>query len=267
MQGKGAAGAGARGAAISLNRLLPALPPLPDPRTREGCLAPVPKRSPRPGPERGSPLAPDTRTQAAPNIPSPPRSGSSFHSPNTPSKGSGSSKSSPSPSELLQSSRGRGAHPGPPKPTEASSPGPSLLNNPRALALPNGDGSAKRDFLSTRAPPDPPNLSESRPLPPLSPFFGQLLLPPSPTSSLPNSRQNQPSGSLSPPRVPGPPSPSLGSPGRAPELRAAASTPHPPRAPARAGSPQRPALTGEAHDIMEHGTGDFQEQNPPTRFQ
>lgn len=154
-----------------------------------------------------------------------------------------------------------------PKPTEAFSPGPSPLNGPRGLALSNGDGSAKRAFLITRAPPDPPKPErEQTPYGPRPPF---------PASSC--FHHHQPSASLnaartsgadpSPPRVPGPPSPSLGSPGRAPELRAAATTPHPPRAPARAGSPQRPALTGEAHDIMEHGTGDFQEQNPPTRFQ
>lgn len=114
------------------------------------------RAAPRPSPERGSPLAPDTRTQAAPNIPilhgQPPASILLTPSP----KGREAAKQVPLPSELLQSSRGRGAQRGPPKSTEASSPGPNLLNRPRALALPNGDGSAKRAFLPTRAPPDPP---------------------------------------------------------------------------------------------------------------
>lgn len=148
----------------------------------------------------------------------------------------------------------RGAHPGPLKPTEASSLGHSLPNRPRTLVLANGVGSAERvPFSPDSGSPRPsPNPSENRPPEAPEPFPGQPLLPSSPTTSLPKCHQSQQSRSLSPPRASGPPPPSPGSLGPAPELRARATTPHPPRAPARAASPRRPALTGEAHDIMEH---------------
>lgn len=81
----------------------------------------------------------------------------------------------------------RGAHPGPLKPTEASSLGHSLPNRPRTLVLANGGGSADRvPFSPDSAPPDPPQTrARTDPLRPLNPFpVSPFFHPPQPRASL-----------------------------------------------------------------------------------
>lgn len=210
--------------------------------------------------------------QTAPNIPpNRPRSASSFPLLGSSlSKGLVGSKASPShpPSFKTRLSEGRTLDPSTPQ--KHSPMVPVSPNSPKDRALTNGGGSAEQvPFFSRLWLPRPPKPEREQ-----TPTAPVPLSRPAPSSTLRNHKPPyairtsgvNPSLLL---RRPPPPSRTLspGSPGPAPELRAPATTPHPPRAPARAASPRRPALTREAHDIMEHGTGDFQEQNPPTRFQ
>lgn len=204
--------------------------------------------------------------QTAPNIPNRPRSASSFPLLELSlSNGSGAAKQVP-PSELPENPPERGAHPWPLKTTEAFSHGPGLPQKPQSSSSHERRqiSRASPPFLPTLAPQASQTRARADPSGPCPPFPASLLFHPFQTHA---SLKAMRTSGVDPSPLPGRPPLSPGSSGRAPELRAPATTPHPPRAPARAASPRRPTLTREAHDIMEHGTGDFQEQNPPTRFQ
>lgn len=147
-------------------------------------------------------------------------------------------------------------------------PTASVPRHPATLAL----GSAPDQ--QTNPPTSPPLDSSCSKLPKLQ--SEQILVPnpsqPATASALPD---YQPPRTLPEPmkQIPlsspaaRPPFTLSAVPRLAPKLRAPATTPHTPRARAGAVSRRRPSLTREAHHIMEHRTGDFQEQNPPTRFQ